>query len=294
MVIIIIILTAIIIILLTYLFLLQKELKSLPNKIDTLQKNDSNHLINIEHDFKTLEPLIMRINHLLKGIKEVKLSYERKNKMMMTMMANISHDLRTPLTSAIGYIDIVLKSDIGEEEKQTELKIVEERLEKLEELINSFFEFAKALKNDRQPELKKLDLLSILEDSIVSFYDDYKKENRKILLNHKNKKIMITSNEIMLARIFDNLITNAYQHSSSDLEIEVTTDEKTAIKFRNDLTDEETDIERMFDEFYTTDISRTKGNTGLGLALAKEFVSALGGNIYAQKSDSKIDIVIEL
>lgn len=294
MVIIIIILTAIIIILLTYLFLLQKELKSLPNKIDTLQKNDSNHLINIEHDFKTLEPLIMRINHLLKGIKEVKLSYERKNKMMMTMMANISHDLRTPLTSAIGYIDIVLKSDIGEEEKQTELKIVEERLEKLEELINSFFEFAKALKNDRQPELKKLDLLSILEDSIVSFYDDYKKENRKILLNHKNKKIMITSNEIMLARIFDNLITNAYQHSSSDLEIEVTTDEKTTIKFRNDLTDEKTDIERMFDEFYTTDISRTKGNTGLGLALAKEFVSALGGNIYAQKSDSKIDIVIEL
>lgn len=294
MVIIIIILTAIIIILLTYLFLLQKELKSLPNKIDTLQKNDSNHLINIEHDFKTLEPLIMRINHLLKGIKEVKLSYERKNKMMMTLMANISHDLRTPLTSAIGYIDIVLKSDIGEEEKQTELKIVEERLEKLEELINSFFEFAKALKNDRQPELKKLDLLAILEDSIVSFYDDYKKENRKILLNHKNKKIMIISNEIMLARIFDNLITNAYQHSSSDLEIEVTTDEKTAIKFRNDLTDEKTDIERMFDEFYTTDISRTKGNTGLGLAIAKEFLSALGGNIYAQKSDSKIDIVIEL
>lgn len=294
MVIIIIILTAIIIMLLAYLFLLQKELKSLPNKIDTLQKNDSNHLINIEHDFKTLEPLIMRINHLLKGIKEVKLSYERKNKMMMTLMANISHDLRTPLTSAIGYIDIVLKSDIGEEEKQTELKIVEERLEKLEELINSFFEFAKALKNDRQPELKKLDLLVILEDSIVSFYDDYKKENRKILLNHKNKKIMITSNEIMLARIFDNLITNAYQHSSSDLEIEVTTDEKMTIKFRNDLTDERTDIERMFDEFYTTDISRTKGNTGLGLAIAKEFVSALGGNIYAQKSDSKIDIVIEL
>ena len=98
----------------------------------------------------------------------------------------------------------------------------------------------------------------------------------------------------MLLRILDNLIRNAYKHSDGDLRIEVHQDDtKIEIYFVNNLLYNDLNVDRMFDEFYTVDISRTKGNTGLGLAIAKEFVMQLKGNIKAEKRKKEINIVIE-
>ena len=98
---------------------------------------------------------------------------------------------------------------------------------------------------------------------------------------------------MLLTRIFENLIGNAYKHSNSDLNIKVEIENKVKIIFSNELLDNDIDIDRIFDEFYTVDISRTKEGTGLGLAIAKEFTKQLGGNIYAKKSVSKLKIIIE-
>ena len=99
---------------------------------------------------------------------------------------------------------------------------------------------------------------------------------------------------MLLSRIFENLISNAYKHSNSNLEIKVEIKDKVKIIFSNELLDNDIDIDRIFDEFYTVDISRTKEGTGLGLAIAKEFTKQLGGNIYAKKCASELEIIIEL
>lgn len=116
--------------------------------------------------------------------------------------------------------------------------------------------------------------------------------NREIILNCKKNKIIINSNRTLLTRIFDNLIVNAYKHSTSNLEIDVDVNDKIIVTFINDLQYKELDIDKMFDEFYTVDISRTKGNTGLGLAIVKEFTEQLNGKICADKSEDKIKIII--
>jgi signal transduction histidine kinase len=85
----------------------------------------------------------------------------------------------------------------------------------------------------------------------------------------------------MLLRIFDNLISNAYKHGSGDLHITVEMGDALTVSFENPSEEGEADVNRIFDEFYTTDISRTKGNTGLGLAIAKQFTQMLGGQIDA-------------
>lgn len=97
----------------------------------------------------------------------------------------------------------------------------------------------------------------------------------------------------MLTRIFDNLISNAYKHSDSDLIIKLMSKEEIEISFENDLNYDKLDIDRIFDEFYTVDISRTKQNTGLGLAIVKEFCDMLGWKIYALKQDNKLKIVLK-
>lgn len=291
---IIIILIIVIIILLTYLFLYHNEVKHISKEIDNIKDLDSNTLIHSKYNLKNINNLIYKINNLLTESKNIKIDYGNKNKSLMKMMTNISHDLRTPLTSALGYIDIILKSDLSEEEKKKDLVTIEKRLRRLEELISSFFEFSRIISTNKLPTLKKINLTSILEESVIVFYDDYKKNNRKILLDCNQRKIIINSNKMLLTRIFENLIGNAYKHSNSDLIIKVEKLNKVKIIFSNQLLDNDIDIDRIFDEFYTVDISRTKEGTGLGLAIAKEFTKQLNGNIYAEKHNNQLKIIIEL
>ena len=291
---IIIILIIVIIILLTYLFLYHNEVKHISKEIDNIKDLDSNTLIHSKYNLKNINNLIYKINNLLTESKNIKIDYGNKNKSLMKMMTNISHDLRTPLTSALGYIDIILKSDLSEEEKKKDLITIEKRLRRLEELISSFFEFSKIISTNKQPVLEKINLTSVLEESVIVFYDDYKKNNREILLDCNQRKIIINSNKMLLTRIFENLIGNAYKHSSSDLSIKVEIEDKVKIIFSNELLDNDVDIDRIFDEFYTVDISRTKEGPGLGLAIAKEFTRQLNGKIYAEKQKNQLKIIIEL
>ena len=291
---IIIILIIVIIILLTYLFLYHNEVKHISKEIDNIKDLDSNTLIHSKYNLKNINNLIYKINNLLTESKNIKIDYGNKNKSLMKMMTNISHDLRTPLTSALGYIDIILKSDLSEEEKKKDLITIEKRLRRLEELISSFFEFSRIISTNKLPTLEKINLTSILEESVIVFYDDYKKNNREILLDCNQRKIIINSNKMLLTRIFENLIGNAYKHSSSDLSIKVEIEDKVKIIFSNELLDNDVDIDRIFDEFYTVDISRTKEGTGLGLAIAKEFTRQLNGKIYAEKQKNQLKIIIEL
>ena len=291
---IIIILIIVIIILLTYLFLYHNEVKHISKEIDNIKDLDSNTLIHSKYNLKNINNLIYKINNLLTESKNIKIDYGNKNKSLMKMMTNISHDLRTPLTSALGYIDIILKSDLSEEEKKKDLITIEKRLRRLEELISSFFEFSKIISTNKRPALEKINLTSVLEESVIVFYDDYKKNNREILLDCNQRKIIINSNKMLLTRIFENLIGNAYKHSNSDLNIKVEIENKVKIIFSNELLDNDVDIDRIFDEFYTVDISRTKEGTGLGLAIAKEFTRQLNGKIYAEKQKNQLKIIIEL
>lgn len=293
MVIVIGILGFIIIGLLTYLFMLKNELKKLPQKIEELKRIDTNYLIHSEHNLKEINPIITQINRLIKETKTIESDYNNKSKTLMKMITNISHDLRTPLTSAMGYINMILYSKLSEEEKTNELEIVAERLKRLEELINSFFEFSKIISSNKTPEIRKINLNAVLENCIANYYEDYKNTNREISLSYNQNKIIVYSNQELLTRIFENLIGNAYKHSEGNLEIRILKEDIIKITFTNELQYSELDTDKMFDEFYTVDISRTKENTGLGLAIAKEFTEQLNGKIYANKINSTLVITIE-
>ncbi len=210
------------------------------------------------------------------------------------MMINMAHDLRTPLTSAIGYIDMIQKEELSMAEKEKYMGIIEERLNKLSDLITNFFDFSKAI-SEEEIEKQKENLMEILENSLANFYDDFTKQNRKIDLNSKVSKIEIVTNRALLVRIFDNLIVNSYKHSKSDLKINVQiVGNKVVLEFINELEDLSLDVQKMFEEFYTTDDSRNNGNTGLGLAIVKEFVRLLGGSVQAQKVDHFLKIILKL
>ena len=280
---------------LLFLLLLQRnEIRSISNQLREIMPQDTNELVHSDGSGKTSADLINEINSLLRQMQRSRIHYQQKNHALEQMMTNISHDLRTPLTSAMGYIHLIQNSDLTEEEKGRELAIIEKRLIRLEELINSFFEFSQIISNDKAPEKAECNIIAVLEESIAHYYDDYSARDRRIQFECRHHKVVIYSNKHMLIRIFDNPINNALKHSTGNLTISVDLAEAVQIRFENELYDSDMDINHIFDEFYTTDISRTKGNTGLGLAIVKQFTEILNGSLSAQNADGLFTLTVFL
>ena len=288
----VIILIIIIFILIIYLFLIKKEIKRISHNLDEILNIDSNEILHGEFSNKELNELLLKINKMITYVRHKELDLERKNNSLKKEITNITHDLRTPLTSSLGYIDLILKSNLSKQEQERELKIIENRLLRLEELINSFFEFSMITTDNKKIDTTQINLVGVVEECISHYYDDFTKEKRKIVFEKEINKCIILSNTEILKRIIDNLISNSLKHSNSDLIIKLSEKNDIRLSFENNIVDTSIDIDHIFDEFYTSDISRTKGNTGLGLAIAKEFTEMLGGTISAKKIRNKLVIKI--
>ena len=125
------------------------------------------------------------MNLLVKEKKVERIKYDRRDNKTKKLMRNISHDLRTPLTSAMGYVDILINTESNNDINTYQLKIIENRLLRLEELINSFFTFSKIFSDDNSNLAnEEINIISVLEEAIVHYYDDYKNGNRKIILDN--------------------------------------------------------------------------------------------------------------
>lgn len=278
---------------LLFLLLLQRyENKNIVNQLREMKTKNTNELVHSKGGGKASADLINEINFLLQEIRRNGVYYQRKKHALHQMMTNISHDLRTPLTSAMGYIQIIQNSDLTKEEKKCELAVVEKRLIRLEELINSFFEFSQVISDEKEPEKSECNMIAVLEESIAHYFDDYCAKNREIIFQCDQSRLLFHSNKNMLLRIFDNLIGNALKHGTGDLVIALHLTETIQITFQNGLNSTDIDINHIFDEFYTTDISRTKGNTGLGLAIVKQFVEMLGGAVSATLFDGTLSLTV--
>ena len=269
----------------------RRELRHLVERLRALRSTDTNGLLPSETGLN--DPLIREINALLRDENEVRQRYRQQSHALDQMVTNISHDLRTPLTSALGYIELIVHSGLPEEEKRRALRQVEDRLRRLEELIDSFFALSKAVSGEKPPELEVLNLVAVLEESIAHFYDDYCARGRQIAFFCPEQRLPVLSNRNMLLRIFDNLIANALKHGTGDLTIRVRSGDGVFISFENNTQVPELDVTRVFDEFYTTDVSRTSGNTGLGLAIARQFTRMLQGEARAALDGKRFTVELQ-
>lgn len=278
--------------LLIHCLMIHFEHRNICRQLKTISSEDTNTLLHSSNG--TADSLIIEMNSHLQNIRILREEYRTKSHDLEQMMTNISHDLRTPLTSAMGYMEMVRSGGLSEEENGHALEIIENRLGRLEELINSFFEFSQMISRGKAPEKEELNLVSVLEEAVVHYFDDYSARGRQIMLDCSKRRIMIRSNRNMLMRVFDNLIGNSLKHGEGDLSVQVSESGGLSIRFENGLSDSEVDVGQVFDEFYTTDISRTKGNTGLGLAIAKQFTELLGGSISAETPPGRFAVTVSL
>ena len=233
-----------------------------------------------------------KLNHFkTEAIKNERLARENEQK-KDELIVYLAHDIKTPLTSMIGYLSLLSEiKDMPQEQRNRYIDIALDKSYRLEYLINELFDVARFNSEKFVLEKEEINLNLMLEQIADDFYPTLKEMNKKINFTSDEKTILYADPD-KLSRVFNNLIKNAvnYSKENTDIDISILNKENQAtVKITNkgkQIPKEK--LDKIFEKFYRLDSSRTSktGGSGLGLAIAKEIVELHGGRIYAE-SDMK-------
>lgn len=278
-----------------------KYLDEITEGIDKITSGNLNYIIQEKGD-KSLSELAHNINKLNKGFK-VSIEDQIKNeKLKSELVANVSHDLKTPLTSIINYTDILLRENISEEEKLEYLNILNRKSLKLKSLIEDLFEVSKINSGKAELTLEYVDVIELLDQSIAEYSDTeiYNDKNLTFILRPYEKKIEMSLDGKKMSRVFENLINNALKYSLSNTRVFVDIEDNNEgikITFKNISSAAlDFDKEEIFERFTRGDKSRNSNidGSGLGLAIAKSIVELHGGRMYIDFDGDMFKVIIEL
>ena len=248
-----------------------------------------------------IKNLANNINYMAKEIGE-KINAERlAEKTKSELITNVSHDLRTPLTSVMGYIGIVIQKRYKDEKEMEDyLNVAFNKAEKLKVLIDDLFEYTKYNNNGIKLNKIRVNITEFLSQLIEEMMPILDENNLTIFKKFEFKKLDIFIDPAKMVRVFENLLTNAVKYSYKPGEIIVglyKKGNKAVIVVRNKsdhLSKEKT--EKLFDRFYRVDESRNAntGGSGLGLAISKNIVELHGGRIWADSIGNNVSFYVEL
>ncbi|WP_291570566.1 sensor histidine kinase [Clostridium sp. UBA4548] len=274
------------------LFYMESQVKSLTNQLAHINETKTNKRITIGLLNKSIEKLAEKINETI----EIKLQSEAnrvkvENDLRQTI-ANMSHDLRTPLTSIIGYIQFLKLEGINEQEKTEYLEVAEHRAKSLEILLNDFYELSLIDSLDYELNMEKLNINKILEQVALDRYADFMGRNINPSINIPSEALYIIGEKKSVERTIDNLLSNAIKYAKDVIDISLQVKENGAVlKISNTFTNlTQQDLENVFDRFYMSDKMRSEKGTGLGLSIAKGLVEKMGGSINCNIEEDMFNI----
>ena len=266
-----------------YLWRFRRQVNHISEQLEFLETEDSNFLLTSVCAVGKTPEMINHINHVLEQLRQEQRRLRRTNKSYRESITGISHDIRTPLTSVKGYVQILHKTELTHEKRTEYTRIVERRLEELSNMLNQLFEYARIEAGELVLNMEKVNAGNLFTEIISMFYEDFLKKGCEPEIEIGPKALFIQADRHAFSRILENLIKNALVHGKGKYHFCLHSKERMAVLLASNETDsiEESDLERIFERFYTTDLSRSRRTTGLGLAIAKELTEQMGGTIRA-------------
>ena len=277
------VLSVLILILIGILISYKRQVKDICRQLRFLQECDSNMLITTEMKKGHIGELAELLNTLLKERKKERADYQKKEQMIADIYTNLSHDIRTPLTSLDGYFQL-LEETQEENDRKRYIQIIQERIESLKEMLEELFTYTKLQNGTYELKLEPQNVGQILKETVFSYYDDWAEQGISPQFEITEEPVWIRGNKQALRRTIQNIIKNGLDHGNKEIRIQLSRNEKQMeLVFRNKIEPgEQIDISRVFERFYKADKARSKCSTGLGLSIAKGFVQKMHGEIAAE------------
>ena len=271
----------------------QRQVKDICRQLAFLMKHDSNMLIHREFGLGGIGMLSDRLNDLLELRRKEKQYYQEKETLIADTYTNLSHDIRTPLTSLDGYFQLMEACENVEEQRRY-LNIIHERIHSLNEMLEELFMFTKLKNESYRLELTSCCINRILKETVFSYYDEWVRREIQPDIQITEEQLYIDGNKQGLSRIIQNVIKNGLDHGEKKIRIVLKREQNRAVlRISNQvIASEQIDIEHVFDRFYKADAARSKTSTGLGLSIAREFVRRMNGEIGAKIEEN--EFIVEM
>lgn len=260
------------------------QLRYISSKLENILINNTDEKVMTFTDDKLLANLIMQINDILTDRQRLGVEYFRAQQASKQMLSNISHDIKTPLTVILGYLEMMLL----QEQKDGTLIKVQKKAEQVLALIQKFFTLAKLEAGDTDLEMTHLNINEICRETMVDFYQILTDKDFTVDISIPDKELYIYGNRDAVVRILVNLISNAVRYGDSGKFLGVLLYEKEEYVFI-EVSDKGEGIDgeflaNIFDRLYIAEDSRNKnlGGSGLGLAIVKSLVEKLDGDIQVE------------
>jgi Signal transduction histidine kinase len=263
--------------------MLRKQIHTIASDLHRIQTSDSDEKVMLFTSENNIVFLIEQINRALEARQKARTDYRKSELKAKRMLSNISHDIKTPLTVILGYLEIMC---LDSKYNTIMLKKVENKANQLMELINEFFTLAKVEAGDFDLSLTRVHMNEFCKEIMIDFYELLTEKEILVDIQIPENDLFVYSNPEALKRILLNLISNAIRYGSDGkyLGLCLRYDER---KLWVDITDkgagiEKAEQEHVFDRLYTSDGTRNKhvqGN-GLGLTIAKELTEKLNGKLF--------------
>ncbi len=260
------------------------ELKNINTQLKKINEAKTNSKILLTSSNKELRKFIIEVNKNIEEKQNREAIYKKLDLEIRQSIANVSHDLRTPLTSIMGYIYLIEDENLEKEERRECLDVIKNRTRDLEELITSFYDLSRLEGKEYKFEMTSININNIMCEVLGSFYKDLLKSNIKSIVDVEETPYFIIGDNIATKRVISNLVQNIIKYGEGDVifslkrngDYVVTIFENKAEKITKE------DVEKLFERFFTADRSRTGKGTGLGLAITKELVQQMGHEIKAE------------
>lgn len=229
------------------------------------------------------------------------LAIREDEKVKNDLITNVAHDLRTPLTSMMGYLQLLCDNpNLDEQTKANYLHIVNDKAKRLNHLMNDLFDYTAFSSNQIRYQETRLNISELVAQIADEFYPVFEQSGHELKMDISSPMLFVNGDGMLLARVFDNLISNAIKYGDKEtpIEISISHDEiSVTIKVINyglELSREE--LDKLFEKFYRTDASRSSstGGTGLGLAIAKSIIEMHQGEIFVTSRNNKTSFIVVL
>lgn len=240
------------------------------------------------------EELLAEVNRLLALRMEDRAEGRAREKELRRQISNVSHDLRTPLTSILGYLQLLEDDTLSPEDRKTYLGVVGSRAQALQRLITSFYDLSRLEGGEFPLEKERVDLRGVLAELLASFYQDFTDAGFDMRVDLDEHVPAVCADPGGALRVMTNLLRNALDHGQSPMTIRLYAEgERVVSHFTNaapDLGPE--DAQHVFDRFFTSDKMRTGRNTGLGLAIVKTLAEQMGVEVRTELADGNFTIAL--
>lgn len=268
---------------------MKRELRKIANQIS----REDNDFLSVQIVDEDLNRLVSGINHLYEKQLEIRKAANGKEKEIRESISMVSHDMKTPLTSIIGYLQMAKKS--VDEEQQSDIDTALERATYLNGLVNDFFEISLIDADSFLPNLESLNICELICEEIFALSPSFDKKGILPVFEKSDRDIRVQADRKMCTRVFQNYFSNCIKYGVGEVVIDV--DESSTEKVRITISNTPQNTvnpDKMFERFYRDDQARSGEGAGLGMFICKSFVEAMQGSIRAEMIEGKLVTVIEM